>query len=90
MQNFEMTISRTVDTWTCQHPDCGMEFAILNVMRPSEEYKGEYPETADSTWSEWGNRGTPPFCPHCGNKLAANAEIVRLDAAGGQSERMEG
>ena len=36
-----------VRTYTCSDSGCGMEFSILNVSRPSEEYLRENPETPE-------------------------------------------
>lgn len=74
MQTFEMSVSRTVETWTCSQPECGQEFAVLMVMRPSKDYLEEYPETPEARWYEWSNKAEQsPHCPHCGTKLTPNA-----------------
>lgn len=69
--NFEMKISTTLDTFLC---GCGQEFAIVMVMRPSDSYANECPES-EPTWMYWSAAAATPFCPHCGEKVGANAEL---------------
>ena len=73
MQAFEMAVSSTVETWTCNQPGCGQEFAVLMVTRPNKEFLDEYPDIPEARWSEWSNKAAQaPYCPHCGTRLTPN------------------
>jgi hypothetical protein len=87
MQAFKMAVSRTVETWTCNQPGCGHEFAVLMVARPNREFLDEYPDIPEACWSEWSNKAAQaPYCPHCGTILTPNDEAhrgARQGASGG-------
>ena len=71
MPAFDLTMTKSIPTFQCN--DCGTEFSIVMINRPSLEHLAEYPDST-GTHVFWDTKAKQqPRCPDCG-KLVTRTE----------------
>ena len=69
MTTFDITAKVLIETHICTNPNCGSEFSVLLINRPSQEYLNEEP-AATGSYTTWATKSQyRPFCPSCGQQI---------------------